>query len=59
MKLVELWLDHNPLCDYFKDQPTYIRSAPLPGVRAQLTLIGSVGACLRGGGWVGLAAGAR
>ncbi|XP_012679838.2 nuclear RNA export factor 1-like isoform X2 [Clupea harengus] len=24
LKLVELWLDHNPLCDYFKDQPNYI-----------------------------------
>ncbi|XP_030621854.1 nuclear RNA export factor 1 isoform X2 [Chanos chanos] len=23
-KLVELWLDRNPLCDHFKDQPTYI-----------------------------------
>ncbi|KAG7484846.1 hypothetical protein MATL_G00053630 [Megalops atlanticus] len=23
-KLVELWLEKNPLCDHFKDQPTYI-----------------------------------
>ncbi|XP_063044934.1 nuclear RNA export factor 1-like isoform X2 [Engraulis encrasicolus] len=23
-KLVELWLNHNPLCDAFKDHPTYI-----------------------------------
>uniref|UniRef100_A0AAZ3Q1K4 Nuclear RNA export factor 1 n=1 Tax=Oncorhynchus tshawytscha TaxID=74940 RepID=A0AAZ3Q1K4_ONCTS len=34
LKLVELWLDRNPLCDQFKDQLTYIRSdghdLPLP-----------------------------
>ncbi|KAL6480358.1 hypothetical protein MHYP_G00113910 [Metynnis hypsauchen] len=24
LKLTELWLDRNPLCDHFKDQPTYI-----------------------------------
>ncbi|XP_076877881.1 nuclear RNA export factor 1 isoform X2 [Brachyhypopomus gauderio] len=24
LKLSELWLDRNPLCDHFKDQPTYI-----------------------------------
>ncbi|XP_066575178.1 nuclear RNA export factor 1 isoform X1 [Amia ocellicauda] len=23
-KLEELWLEHNPLCDHFKDQPSYI-----------------------------------
>ncbi|XP_048883414.1 nuclear RNA export factor 1 isoform X1 [Brienomyrus brachyistius] len=23
-KLVEMWLDRNPLCDHFKDQPSYI-----------------------------------
>uniref|UniRef100_A0A8C1SX68 Zgc:153681 n=1 Tax=Cyprinus carpio TaxID=7962 RepID=A0A8C1SX68_CYPCA len=27
-RLVELWLDRNPLCDVFKDQTTYIRSVP-------------------------------
>uniref|UniRef100_A0A8C7JTS5 Nuclear RNA export factor 1b n=1 Tax=Oncorhynchus kisutch TaxID=8019 RepID=A0A8C7JTS5_ONCKI len=26
LKLVELWLERNPLCDYFKDQASYIRS---------------------------------
>uniref|UniRef100_A0A672FQV3 Nuclear RNA export factor 1 n=1 Tax=Salarias fasciatus TaxID=181472 RepID=A0A672FQV3_SALFA len=26
LKLVELWLNRNPLCDFFKDQPSYIRS---------------------------------
>uniref|UniRef100_A0A673ARU2 Nuclear RNA export factor 1 n=1 Tax=Sphaeramia orbicularis TaxID=375764 RepID=A0A673ARU2_9TELE len=26
LKLVELWLNRNPLCDLFKDQPSYIRS---------------------------------
>ncbi|XP_019901215.1 nuclear RNA export factor 1 isoform X3 [Esox lucius] len=24
LKLVDLWLEHNPLCDQFKDQPSYI-----------------------------------
>uniref|UniRef100_A0A672FST2 TAP-C domain-containing protein n=1 Tax=Salarias fasciatus TaxID=181472 RepID=A0A672FST2_SALFA len=24
LKLVELWLNRNPLCDFFKDQPSYI-----------------------------------
>uniref|UniRef100_A0AAY4D136 Nuclear RNA export factor 1 n=1 Tax=Denticeps clupeoides TaxID=299321 RepID=A0AAY4D136_9TELE len=24
LKLVELWLDRNPLCDHFKDQSTYV-----------------------------------
>ncbi|KAL0994103.1 hypothetical protein UPYG_G00117800 [Umbra pygmaea] len=24
LKLVELWLERNPLCDYFKDQATYV-----------------------------------
>uniref|UniRef100_A0AAQ4PLT8 Nuclear RNA export factor 1a n=1 Tax=Gasterosteus aculeatus aculeatus TaxID=481459 RepID=A0AAQ4PLT8_GASAC len=26
LKLVELWLNRNPLCDFFKDQASYIRS---------------------------------
>ena len=26
LRLVELWLIRNPLCDLFKDQPSYIRS---------------------------------
>lgn len=26
LKLVELWLNRNPLCDLFKDQASYIRS---------------------------------
>lgn len=26
LKLEELWLDGNPLCDTFRDQSTYIRS---------------------------------
>uniref|UniRef100_A0A4W5REF1 Nuclear RNA export factor 1b n=1 Tax=Hucho hucho TaxID=62062 RepID=A0A4W5REF1_9TELE len=26
LKLVELWLERNPLCDHFKDQASYIRS---------------------------------
>lgn len=26
LKLEELWLDGNPLCDSFRDQSTYIRS---------------------------------
>uniref|UniRef100_A0A8C7JN62 Nuclear RNA export factor 1b n=1 Tax=Oncorhynchus kisutch TaxID=8019 RepID=A0A8C7JN62_ONCKI len=26
LKLVELWLERNPLCDYFKDHASYIRS---------------------------------
>uniref|UniRef100_A0A665XDZ3 Zgc:153681 n=1 Tax=Echeneis naucrates TaxID=173247 RepID=A0A665XDZ3_ECHNA len=26
LKLVELWLNRNPLCQYFKDQASYIRS---------------------------------
>lgn len=26
LKLVELWLNRNPLCDLFKDQTSYIRS---------------------------------
>lgn len=26
LKLEELWLDGNPLCDAFRDQSTYIRS---------------------------------
>ena len=26
LKLEELWLEGNPLCDTFPDQPTYIRS---------------------------------
>lgn len=26
LKLVELWLNRNPLCDLFKDQAAYIRS---------------------------------
>uniref|UniRef100_A0A6Q2ZJZ7 NTF2 domain-containing protein n=1 Tax=Esox lucius TaxID=8010 RepID=A0A6Q2ZJZ7_ESOLU len=29
LKLVELWLERNPLCDYFKDQTVYIRSVNL------------------------------
>uniref|UniRef100_A0A4W4GDS5 NTF2 domain-containing protein n=1 Tax=Electrophorus electricus TaxID=8005 RepID=A0A4W4GDS5_ELEEL len=29
-KLAELWLDRNPLCDHFKDKPTYIRSVCIP-----------------------------
>uniref|UniRef100_A0AAR2JYJ1 NTF2 domain-containing protein n=1 Tax=Pygocentrus nattereri TaxID=42514 RepID=A0AAR2JYJ1_PYGNA len=30
LKLTELWLDRNPLCDHFKDQSTYIRSVLSP-----------------------------
>uniref|UniRef100_A0A8I3PCK1 Nuclear RNA export factor 2-like n=1 Tax=Canis lupus familiaris TaxID=9615 RepID=A0A8I3PCK1_CANLF len=30
LKLEELWLEGNPLCDTFPDQPTYIRSHPGP-----------------------------
>uniref|UniRef100_A0A8B9PHZ6 Nuclear RNA export factor 1 n=1 Tax=Apteryx owenii TaxID=8824 RepID=A0A8B9PHZ6_APTOW len=30
LKLEELWLDGNPLCDAFRDQSTYIRSLPPP-----------------------------
>lgn len=26
LKLEELWLDGNPLCDAFRDQATYVRS---------------------------------
>lgn len=26
LKLEELWLDRNPMCDTFRDQSTYIRS---------------------------------
>lgn len=26
LKLEELWLDRNPICDNFQDQSTYIRS---------------------------------
>ncbi|XP_027563705.1 nuclear RNA export factor 1-like, partial [Neopelma chrysocephalum] len=31
LKLEELWLDGNPLCDSFRDQASYIRSVPALG----------------------------
>lgn len=31
LKLVELWLNRNPLCDLFKDQASYIRSVGVSG----------------------------
>uniref|UniRef100_A0A8C8IE47 Nuclear RNA export factor 1 n=1 Tax=Oncorhynchus tshawytscha TaxID=74940 RepID=A0A8C8IE47_ONCTS len=37
LKLVELWLDRNPLCDQFKDQLTYIRSVSEPGSHTHIS----------------------
>uniref|UniRef100_A0A673KD87 Nuclear RNA export factor 1-like n=1 Tax=Sinocyclocheilus rhinocerous TaxID=307959 RepID=A0A673KD87_9TELE len=37
-RLVELWLDRNPLCDAFKDQTTYIRSVPHAFVSSDVCL---------------------
>uniref|UniRef100_A0A7N8YMZ1 Nuclear RNA export factor 1a n=1 Tax=Mastacembelus armatus TaxID=205130 RepID=A0A7N8YMZ1_9TELE len=38
LKLVELWLNRNPLCNHFKDQASYIRSVSyfLGGLRGDL-----------------------
>uniref|UniRef100_A0A8C7N141 Nuclear RNA export factor 1b n=1 Tax=Oncorhynchus kisutch TaxID=8019 RepID=A0A8C7N141_ONCKI len=51
LKLVELWLERNPLCDYFKDQASYIRS-----VCAQDGWVGNgrlLTVCCEIVGWVG------
>lgn len=56
-KLVEVWLERNPLCDHFKDQPNYIRSVHCPGagratVREELGIVGCmyrVCVCVFGG----------
>ncbi|XP_069738464.1 nuclear RNA export factor 1 isoform X1 [Phaenicophaeus curvirostris] len=48
LKLEELWLDGNPLCDAFRDQASYIRSVPasrgLPLLRRGLKIHGRIGA---------------
>uniref|UniRef100_A0A8B9ZYX4 Nuclear RNA export factor 1 n=1 Tax=Anas zonorhyncha TaxID=75864 RepID=A0A8B9ZYX4_9AVES len=43
LKLEELWLDGNPLCDAFRDQATYVRSVAVGGISAAPVRPGGVG----------------